>query len=184
MLIARKNHLPLCTYPLTARIVGAPQMTSQPVSFFFSSLSLCSLLPSVTWRSPGLSIPTPALAVSRYSGPAREGIRRSRPPRVFQSWVKWLVSTWHHWAEVFPVWPDGGRRVPQRTQRSRVRPGEEWAPPGCTLPLIRHEMTTNYWQNRRSKRIVCETKVKLWFSNEESERPLWIFFLGGGKLRW
>ena len=40
-------------YPLIARVVGAPQMISQPVS----SISLCFPLPSGTWRIPGLSIP-------------------------------------------------------------------------------------------------------------------------------
>ena len=40
-------------YPLTVRVVGAPQMISQPVSFIFP----CSQLPSGTWRTPGLSIP-------------------------------------------------------------------------------------------------------------------------------
>ena len=40
-------------YPLTARIVGAPQMSSQPVSSIF----LCSPLPSGTWQTPGLSVP-------------------------------------------------------------------------------------------------------------------------------
>ena len=40
-------------YPLTARVVWAPQMISQPVSAFL----LCSPLPSGTWRTPGLSIP-------------------------------------------------------------------------------------------------------------------------------
>ena len=40
-------------YPLTARVVGAPQMVSQPVSSIF----LCSSLPSGTWQTPGLSIP-------------------------------------------------------------------------------------------------------------------------------
>ena len=39
--------------PLTAGVVGAPQMTSQPVSSSF----LCSPLPSGTRRTPGLSIP-------------------------------------------------------------------------------------------------------------------------------
>ena len=38
------------TYPLTAGVVGAPQMTSRPVSSIF----LCSPLPSGTWRIPGL----------------------------------------------------------------------------------------------------------------------------------
>ena len=40
------------TYPLTTGVVGAPQMTSQPVY----SICLCSPLPSWTWRTPGLSI--------------------------------------------------------------------------------------------------------------------------------
>ena len=31
-----------------------------------------------------------------------------------------------------------GGRVP-RTQRLRVRPGEGWAPPGCTLPKTHHD---------------------------------------------
>ena len=35
-----------------------------------------------------------------------------------------------------------GGRVP-RTQRLRVRPGEGWAPPGCTLPKTHHGMTTH-----------------------------------------
>ena len=39
--------------PLTMRIIGAPQITSQPVLSIF----LCSQLPSGTWRTPGLSIP-------------------------------------------------------------------------------------------------------------------------------
>ena len=40
-------------YPLTARVVRAPQMISQPGSSIFP----CSPLPSGTWRTPGLSIP-------------------------------------------------------------------------------------------------------------------------------
>ena len=40
-------------YPLTATVVGAPQMISQPVS----SILPCSPLPSGTCRTPGLSIP-------------------------------------------------------------------------------------------------------------------------------
>ena len=40
-------------YPLTARVVWAPQMISQPVS----SISPCSPLPSGTWRTLDLSIP-------------------------------------------------------------------------------------------------------------------------------
>ena len=39
-------------YPLTTRVVGAPQMISQPVSSTFP----CSPLPSGTWRTLGLSL--------------------------------------------------------------------------------------------------------------------------------
>ena len=39
-------------YPLTAKIAGAPQMISQPVSSIFP----CSPLPSGTWRTPGVFI--------------------------------------------------------------------------------------------------------------------------------
>ena len=38
-------------YSLTVRVVGAPQMISQPVSSIFP----CSPLPSGTWRTPDLS---------------------------------------------------------------------------------------------------------------------------------
>ena len=41
------------TYPSAVSVVGAPQITSQPLA---SSL-LCLPLPSGTWRTPGLSIP-------------------------------------------------------------------------------------------------------------------------------
>ena len=41
------------TYPLTMGVVGAAQMTLQPVSSIF----LCSPLPSWTWQTPCLSIP-------------------------------------------------------------------------------------------------------------------------------
>ena len=44
-------HHHLIFYPLTTRVVGAPQMISQP---FFSGF-LCSPLPSGTCRTPGLS---------------------------------------------------------------------------------------------------------------------------------
>ena len=39
-------------YPLTAKVVGAPQIISQPVSSIFP----CSPLPSGACRTPGLSI--------------------------------------------------------------------------------------------------------------------------------
>ena len=49
--------------PLTARVVGAPQMILQPV------FSICpfSPLPSGTCRTPGLSIPWCCLATSSFS---------------------------------------------------------------------------------------------------------------------
>ena len=47
-------------YPLTVRVVGAPQMISQPVSSIFP----CFSLPSGTWRTPGLSIPWCCLPTS------------------------------------------------------------------------------------------------------------------------
>ena len=47
-------------YPLTARVVGAPQIILQPVSSIFP----CSPLPSGTWRTPGLSIPYCCLPTS------------------------------------------------------------------------------------------------------------------------
>ena len=47
-------------YPLTARVVGAPQMISQPVSSIFP----CSALPCGTWWTPGLSIPWCCLPTS------------------------------------------------------------------------------------------------------------------------
>ena len=42
------------------------------------------------------------LGAGRSFGSIREG-RRSRPPRVSQLWVIWLVSTRHHWADIFIV---------------------------------------------------------------------------------
>ena len=47
-------------YPLTTRVFGAPQMISQPVSSIFP----CSLLPSGTWQTLGLSIPWCCLPTS------------------------------------------------------------------------------------------------------------------------
>ena len=48
------------TYPLTAGVAGAPQMTFQPVSSIF----LCSPLPPRIWRTRGLSIPRCSLPTS------------------------------------------------------------------------------------------------------------------------
>ena len=47
-------------YPLTARVIGAPQMISQPVFSVFP----CSPLPSGTCPTPGLSIPWCCLPIS------------------------------------------------------------------------------------------------------------------------
>ena len=47
-------------YPITARVVGAPQMISQPVFSIFP----CSPLPSGTCRTPGMSIPWCCLPTS------------------------------------------------------------------------------------------------------------------------
>ena len=47
-------------YPLIVTVVGAPQMISRPVSSIFT----CSPLPSVTWRTQGLSIPWCCLPTS------------------------------------------------------------------------------------------------------------------------
>ena len=45
-------YLIIFIYPLTVRIVGAPQTILQPVSSIFP----CFPLPSETWQTPGLSI--------------------------------------------------------------------------------------------------------------------------------
>ena len=55
--LSRHHHF---IYPLIARVVGAPQMISQPVSSMFP----CSPLPSETLRTPGLSIPCCCLPTS------------------------------------------------------------------------------------------------------------------------
>ena len=47
-------------YSLTTRVLGAPQMISQPVFSIFP----CSALPSGTWQTPGLSIPWYCLPTS------------------------------------------------------------------------------------------------------------------------
>ena len=53
-------HIIIIIFSLTAKVVGAPQMISQPVSSIFP----CSLLPSGTWKTPGLSIPWCCLPTS------------------------------------------------------------------------------------------------------------------------
>ena len=47
------NTIIIISNSLTVRVVGAPQMTSQPAS----SIALCSPVPSGTWWTPCLSIP-------------------------------------------------------------------------------------------------------------------------------
>ena len=54
------SHRVIIIYPLTARVVGAPQMISQPVS----SILPCSPRHPWTWRTPGLSIPWCCLPTS------------------------------------------------------------------------------------------------------------------------
>ena len=49
-------------YPITMRVVGAPQMISQPVFSIFP----CSPLPSGTWWTPSLSIPWCCLPTSSF----------------------------------------------------------------------------------------------------------------------
>ena len=63
----------IIVYPLTARVVGAPQMILQPV--FFLSIFPCSPPPSGTCRTPGLSIPWQKL-IALESCIARESAHR------------------------------------------------------------------------------------------------------------
>ena len=49
-------------YPLTTKVVGAPQMILQPVFSIFP----CSPLPSGTCRTPGLSVPWGCLPTSSF----------------------------------------------------------------------------------------------------------------------
>ena len=51
----------IMTYPVTARVVGIPQMISQPVFF---SIFPCSPPPSRIWQTPGLPIPRCRLPTS------------------------------------------------------------------------------------------------------------------------
>ena len=60
--VTHSNIIIIIIYPLTMRVVGAPQMISQPVSSIFP----CSPLPSWTWQTPGLSIPWCCLPTSSY----------------------------------------------------------------------------------------------------------------------
>ena len=62
----------IINYSLTARVVEAPQMMSQPVLFvclfvfclLFFFIFPCSPLPSGTWRTPGRSVPWCCLPTS------------------------------------------------------------------------------------------------------------------------
>ena len=72
--------------------------SERPKSAVCSFISICVLVCVRKW------------AVGRSFGPVREGIRRSRPPRVSQLWIKQLVSTRHHWTDILIVrtqGPDG-----------------------------------------------------------------------------
>ena len=60
LLTGRYRKVFYLTNPLIARVVGAPQMISQPVPSIFP----CSPQPSGTWRTPGLSIPWCCLPTS------------------------------------------------------------------------------------------------------------------------
>ena len=60
--MALAKHIFTFTYSLTAGVVGAPQMTSQPVS----SILLSSPLPSGICQTPGLSIPSCYLPTSFF----------------------------------------------------------------------------------------------------------------------
>ena len=69
---------------------------------------VCANLESISGLESS-SVITEPRAVGRSFGPIREG-RRSRPSRVSQLWVKKLVPTRHHWADIFIVrrqGPDG-----------------------------------------------------------------------------
>ena len=76
-------------YPLTARVVGAPQMISQPISSIFP----CSPLPSRTWRMQVCPFPDvvfPPLPLSALFPP---------PPTLLLCLARrfWpgLMSRWH-----------------------------------------------------------------------------------------
>ena len=70
------------TSPLTAGFVGAPQMTSQPVSSIF----LCSPLPSGTWRTPGLSIPKSSFSHLFLSALSSSPFHRALRDGFGQTW--------------------------------------------------------------------------------------------------
>ena len=58
----RRRFIVIIISPLTARVVGAPQMILQPVLSVFP----CSPLPSGTCQTPGLSIPWCCLPTSSF----------------------------------------------------------------------------------------------------------------------
>ena len=78
-------------------------------------------------------------AVGRSFGPIC-----SRPPRISQLWVKQLVSTRHHWADIFMVrrqGPDGRKGSTNSTATCSI-----WRGMGSArlyLPKTHHAMTTH-----------------------------------------
>ena len=83
------------------------------------------------------------------------------------------------WADLFIVRRKGqmGGRVSRWTQRSRVRPGEGWAPSVCTLLLSHHEMTTSNQTSFEKKGVGggnarLMTQFAKWFG-----RQVWFHFL-------
>ena len=87
------------TYPLTARVVGAPQMTSQPVSSIFP----CSLLPSGTWcpfpEVVFLPLPLSALSSSPFRYDEQETYPHHFSLRLFRSEglpvIRLPARSWH-----------------------------------------------------------------------------------------
>ena len=94
-------------YPLTARVVGAPQMISQPVSSIFP----CSPLPSGTWRTPVLSIPWCCLPTASSVGLVFFPFHCALQDGFGQTWwtgdmtIPLQFSSLYHGQEVF-IWSD------------------------------------------------------------------------------
>ena len=102
------------TYTLTAGVVGAAQMTSQPVSSIF----LCSALPSGTLRTPGPSI-------SWYFLPTSFFFCLSCLLPFFQPWgnpflVDWAQST--DWLTNFPAFTVPCKMVSARPDEWKTCP--------------------------------------------------------------
>ena len=68
MLVMSLDHIIIIIiYPLTARVVGAPQMISQPVSSFFSPVFNCPLGLGKLQACPFLDVVLPPLPQSALS---------------------------------------------------------------------------------------------------------------------